>query len=84
MDPNPWVLPDTRSLRALNRRTASAAAAGVGFGRRGNPRFPKWALHITPDAQIPFVKCPMSPLRDGTGLQWQWSASVACEGAGGD
>ena len=29
-------------------------------------------------------KCPMSPLRDGTGLQWQWSASVACDGTGSD
>jgi len=38
--------------------------------RRGNPRFPERAFHLTPGAKIPFVKCPVSPLRDGTRLQW--------------
>jgi hypothetical protein len=50
----------------------------------GAETFPERAFQITPGAKIPFVKCPMSPLRDGTGLQWQWSASMACEGAGSD
>jgi hypothetical protein len=39
------------------------------FGRRGNPRS-REGFHITPGAEIPFVKCLMSPLRDGTRLQW--------------
>ena len=43
----------------------------------GVETFPEQTFHITPGARIPFVKCPMSPLCDGTSLQWQWSASMA-------
>jgi hypothetical protein len=73
--PDPYV-------HSIGARLAQPLRVSASVGRK--PSLPRVGFAYTPDAQILFVKCPMSPLRDGTGLQWQWSASVACEGAGSD
>ena len=67
-----------QSLAGSKREGASAwVDCLVQLASVGVETFPEQTFQITPGARIPFVKCPMSPLCDGTSLQWQWSASMA-------